>query len=230
MARTGGPRERGAVLRPDPGLNLASSAEHRRLPRPDAVREQRPRSRPRRPPPAYGDLLAGADGGPFLPDVFVFDKDFENPRTFNATVELRARARASACRLRSSYTHARTDHLTRFVNRNDAGVRLALGAPAWRRAARTASATLTVVESTAKSRYNGITARAAQRSLEPHLQFQVNYTLSFDKSDDDNERDPFTFRYARADSLRGRVQLERSRPASPVQRLGAARSCRAIST
>ena len=33
------------------------------------------------------------------------------------------------------------------------------------------------------------------------LQFQVNYTLSFDKSDDDNERDPFSFRYARADRL-----------------------------
>ena len=29
----------------------------------------------------------------------------------------------------------------------------------------------------------------------------MNYTLSCDKSDDDNERDPFTFRYARADSL-----------------------------
>src|SRR5207247_2255197 len=33
------------------------------------------------------------------------------------------------------------------------------------------------------------------------FQFQINYTLSFDKSDDDNERDPFTFRYARPDSL-----------------------------
>jgi hypothetical protein len=29
----------------------------------------------------------------------------------------------------------------------------------------------------------------------------VNYTLSFDKSDDDNERDPFTFRYAKANDL-----------------------------
>jgi len=37
--------------------------------------------------------------------------------------------------------------------------------------------------------------------LDPNFQFQVNYTLSFDKSDDDNERDPFTFRYARPDSL-----------------------------
>ena len=31
--------------------------------------------------------------------------------------------------------------------------------------------------------------------------FEVNYTLAYDKADDDNERDPFSFRYARADSL-----------------------------
>jgi hypothetical protein len=37
--------------------------------------------------------------------------------------------------------------------------------------------------------------------LDPKVQFDLNYTLSFDKSDDDNERDPFTFRYARADRL-----------------------------
>lgn len=29
----------------------------------------------------------------------------------------------------------------------------------------------------------------------------MNYTLAFDKSDDDNERDPFTFRYAKANRL-----------------------------
>ena len=29
----------------------------------------------------------------------------------------------------------------------------------------------------------------------------MNYTLSYDRSDDDNERDPFSFRYARADQL-----------------------------
>src|SRR6202040_4005940 len=40
-----------------------------------------------------------------------------------------------------------------------------------------------------------------RRVLDPSLQFDLNYTLSFDKSDDDNERDPFTFRYAKADSL-----------------------------
>jgi hypothetical protein len=59
---------------------------------------------------------------------------------------------------------------------------------------------LTVVQSTAKSRYNGITAEL-RRGTGSKLQFQLNYTLAFDKADDDNERDPFTFRYARADSL-----------------------------
>ncbi len=34
-----------------------------------------------------------------------------------------------------------------------------------------------------------------------NYQFQVYYTNSIDQSDDDNERDPFSFRYARADSL-----------------------------
>jgi hypothetical protein len=37
--------------------------------------------------------------------------------------------------------------------------------------------------------------------LDPTFQFELNYTLSFDKSDDDNERDPFSFRYAKANNL-----------------------------
>ncbi len=96
-----------------------------------------------------------------------------------------------------SYTHARTDHLTRFFNANDA----VFGSP-WRTglAGGNGIGNLTVIQSTAKSRFNGVTAEL-RRTLSRTLQFQVNYTLSFDKSDDDNERDPFTFRYARADSL-----------------------------
>ncbi|HJR64339.1 MAG TPA: hypothetical protein VJ803_11610, partial [Gemmatimonadaceae bacterium] len=49
-------------------------------------------------------------------------------------------------------------------------------------------------------RYHGVTL-GLKRVLDPDFQFQLNYTLSFDKSDDDNERDPFSFRYARADAL-----------------------------
>src|SRR6185312_10300166 len=143
-------------------------------------------------PPAYGDLLAAPTTGAFLPDVYVFDKNFENPRTFNATVSFE-RELTHGLFGSISYTHARTDHLTRFVNGNDA----VFGKP-WGSGLAPGGANginnLFVVQSTAKSRYNGITAEL-RRSLDPHLQFQVNYTLSFDKSDDDNERDPFTFRY-----------------------------------
>lgn len=153
------------------------------------------------PVPAFDAQLPDnvAQGAVFFPDVFVFDKNFRNPRTFSASLgyewQLGPDLGASI-----SYTHARTDRLTRFVNRNARE----FGSP-WDSALTSPSdingiTTLTTVESTAKSRYNGVTI-GLKRVLDPNFQFQLNYTLSFDKSDDDNERDPFSFRYARADSL-----------------------------
>jgi hypothetical protein len=149
-------------------------------------------------PPAYNTLLPPV-GTPFRPDVFVFDKDFRNPRTMSGSIgyekEILALVAASV-----SFTHARTDFLTRFINRNDA----VFGQPWLSGLANPADAngvsTLTTVESSAKSRYNGVTF-GLSRMADPDFQFQANYTLSADKSDDDNERDPFSFRYARADRL-----------------------------
>jgi hypothetical protein len=152
-------------------------------------------------PPNYGELLASPTGGPFQPEVHVFDKDFQNPRTFTATVAFE-RELIPGLAGTLSYTHARTDHLTRFFNANDPVFGDGVAGP-WSTGLNggpNGIGSLFVVQSTAKSRYNGFTAEL-RRMLNPHLQFQVNYTLSFDKSDDDNERDPFTFRYARADSL-----------------------------
>jgi hypothetical protein len=148
------------------------------------------------PPPNYGELLETPPGGPFQPGVFVFDKDFENPRTFTATLGYE-REIGGGIAAGLSYTHARSDHLTRFFNANDA----VFGSP-WSTglAGGNGIGTLTVVQSTAKSRFNGITAEL-RRTGGSRLQFQANYTLSFDKADDDNERDPFSFRYVRADSL-----------------------------
>ncbi len=148
-------------------------------------------------PPNYNSLLLAPAGAPFRPDIFIFDKDFQNPRTMSASVgyekEILDRIAASV-----SYTYASTDFLTRFVNRNDA----VFGSP-WQSGLDgtiNGVSTLTTVESSAKSRYNGVTFALA-RTADPDFQFQANYTLAVDKADDDNERDPFSFRYVRPDRL-----------------------------
>ena len=41
-----------------------------------------------------------------------------------------------------------------------------------------------------------------QKQFSQHFQFQMNYQLSEDLADDDNERDPFTYRYAVANNFK----------------------------
>ena len=185
-----------------PGLNLASSRSTDGS-RGQTIFRNSSASPFLGPPPAYGDLLPTPALGPFQPGVFVFDKDFQNPRTFSATIGFEQELVQGLVGSISA-THARTDHLTRFFNANDPvfGDVSTPGQGPWSSglAGGNGIGTLTVVQSTAKSRYSGITAEL-RRGTGSKLQFQVNYTLAFDKSDDDNERDPFTFRYAQADSL-----------------------------
>ncbi len=151
------------------------------------------------PPPTYGELLPTPQGDPFLPSIFVFDQNFENPRTISTNVGIERELHASGLVGSFGYTYARTDKLTRFVNRNDA----IFGSP-WEPGlgpdGSNGIGDLTVVESTAKSRYHGLSFGLRQM-VHDDLQFQFNYTLSWDKSDDDNERDPFTFRYVDATQL-----------------------------
>ncbi|HXL35423.1 MAG TPA: TonB-dependent receptor [Gemmatimonadales bacterium] len=161
-------------------------------------------------PPAYSSLLPGG-GAPFRPDVYVYDKDFQNPRTFSATLGYE-REVASDLAVSVSYTHARTDHLTRFYNSNDVvfrndtlgpwstGLPAVAGSPTGPADTVNGIGTLWTVKSNARSRYNAITV-GIKRLLDPNFQFELNYTLAFDKSDDDNERDPFTLRYASATDL-----------------------------
>jgi hypothetical protein len=179
-----------------PGLNLASSRSTDGARGQTLVRISGLDAVFGGPPPNYGELLPSPPGVPFFPSIFVFDKDFQNPRTFTATLGYE-REIGGGIAAGLSYTHARSDHLTRFLNANDSVFARpwASGLPGGN-----GISDLTVVQSTAKSRYNGITAEL-RRTVGSRLQFQLNYTLSFDKADDDNERDPFTFRYARADSL-----------------------------
>ncbi|HEX3129575.1 MAG TPA: carboxypeptidase regulatory-like domain-containing protein [Thermoanaerobaculia bacterium] len=142
-------------------------------------------------PPPYTQLLQG--GAVDHPDVFVYDKDWQTPRTISTSLSYEREVWSDTAGL-VKLNYAKTDHITRFTNRNDPR----LGSP-WSTGlppgGANGIATLTTVESTAKSRYRGITLGLDKR-LTGKYAYQVYYTWSKDKSDDDNERDPFTFRYA----------------------------------
>ncbi|MCB1035744.1 MAG: hypothetical protein KDD47_18125, partial [Acidobacteria bacterium] len=149
--------------------------------------------------PAYGELIPASQiGDPFLPDVFVVDKDFQNPRTFAAAASYE-RELSDGFSVLFKYNYAKTEHLTRFTNRNDP----LLGSP-WGSGLAPGGAnginTLTVVESSAQSLYRGYTVGLTKKFAD-NLELQGYYTYSKDKSDDDNERDPFSFRYARITDL-----------------------------
>jgi Carboxypeptidase regulatory-like domain/TonB-dependent Receptor Plug Domain len=149
------------------------------------------------PTPAYNQLITNV-GSPFRPDVFVFDEDFQNPRTTAYSLGWEQELIKDYAVL-VKYNYAKGDHITRFVNRNDP----LLGSP-WQSNLTPGNpngiGVLTVVESTAKSLYQGLTLGVTKRPTNG-LSLQAYYTYSKDKSDDDNERDPFTFRYAKVTEL-----------------------------
>jgi hypothetical protein len=150
-------------------------------------------------PPAWPNLIPQSQiSSPDHPDVFVFDEDFQNPRTGSITLSYERQLVADLS-VFASFTHTKTVHVTRFINRNDA----VFGAP-WRTGlgadGTNGIGVLTVVESSAKAKYDGFTVGMTKKYAN-RWQLQWNYTLSRDKSDDDNERDPFSFRYAVANNL-----------------------------
>jgi hypothetical protein len=151
------------------------------------------------PVPAYPNIIPQSQvGSPFDPDVFVFDKNFENPRTTSASVSWEQEFVKDYGFL-VKYNYAKGEHITRFANRNDP----LLGSP-WSTGLGAGGANgigvLTTIESTAKSLYNGVTLGINKRPSN-NFAYEVNYTYSKDKSDDDNERDPFSFRYAKITNL-----------------------------
>ena len=145
------------------------------------------------PVPQIETQIAASGLAPFLPDIHVADRNLELPRTWSFGAEAtRSLSRFMTASL--SWQHARTDHLFRFVNRNAEQ----LGAP-WGLGTHPSGGginTLTVGESTARSRYHGLTLGMRGEDEAGGFAFDMNYTLGFDRSDDDNERDPFTLRYA----------------------------------
>jgi outer membrane receptor protein involved in Fe transport len=152
------------------------------------------------PVPAYPDIfsLSTLPTTPDHPGINIFSKDYRNPRTyqFNAALE---REVAPDIAVSLKYNYAHTVNIGRFIDRNDP----LLGSP-WASGlgadGTNGLGTLTTLESTGHSVYNGITLGLIKRYTN-NFEFQAFYTLSWDKSDDDNERDPFTFRYAKVTDL-----------------------------
>jgi hypothetical protein len=149
--------------------------------------------------PIYPNLLAASCiQAPDHPGVFVFDKDFQNPRTTSYSLSWEQEVVPNYAVL-LKYNHAKGEHIVRFVDANDP----LLGSP-WSSGlgpnGTNGIGVLTVVESSAKSLYRGWTLGLTKRPTS-NISFQAYYTYSKDLSDDDNERDPFTFRYARITDL-----------------------------
>ncbi len=150
-------------------------------------------------PPAWPNLIpASAVGSPFFPDVFVPDENFELPKTYAFSLSWEKEIKPDlALLLKANYS--KTDHITRWTNRNDP----LLGSP-WSSGlgadGSNGIGALTTVESSARSRYQGFTVGLTKRYSD-NFQFQAFYTYSKDETDDDNERDPFSLRYANITNL-----------------------------
>ena len=194
-----------------PGLNLASARSTN-----GSIGQTIVRGSAFGPVPAYGSLLV-PPAAPSQPDIFVFDKDFKNPRTMSASIgyekEIFNHLAASV-----AYTYAATDNLTRFVNRNDA----VFGSP-WSTGLNGTAAgvgVLTTIESSAKV--------AIQRS---HVRTGQTGRSGFPVPGELHAVGRQVGRRQRARSIqlplragqpaRSRVQLQRPRPASPPESVGA---------
>ena len=131
------------------------------------------------------------------PGIAVFERNFKNPRTvqYSASVE---REVYKDLNFLFAYNYAKSTRLTRFLNRNDP--RLYGGVAIFSRANGSGVGEIRSTESSARSLYQGLTFGLTKR-FSNYFQFQSNYLLSWDKSDDDNERDPFTFRYIDPNNL-----------------------------
>jgi hypothetical protein len=160
--------------------------------------------------PVYPNLLSpSCVGAPDHPDVFVFDEDFQNPRTTSASLSWEQEV-ISDYSVLVKYNYAKGEQITRFTNGNDpllwegepAGCTFACGpfSNGLGPGGANGIGVLTVVSSTAKSQYHGLTVGLTKRPTR-NISFQAYYTYSKDKSDDDNERDPFSFRYAKITDL-----------------------------
>ena len=132
--------------------------------------------------PAASSCTVGAVTNPFpcFSGVRVFSRDYENPRvnTFNVGFEQEL---AQDLSLYLDFTHAKTVHLTRFLDYQRTGFFVPFLGETM------------VASSVGKSLYRGFTVGMRKR-FSRRFGFEWNYTYAKDQDDDSNERDPFTDR------------------------------------
>ncbi len=144
-------------------------------------------------PDEFGELLQPT-GTPFLTDIQVASSDLQLPRTWSFSAGFENKLSDDVA-IEISVQHARTDNLFRFANRNapELGEPFGFGT----HSGGGGILALTTTESTARSRYSAVTiGLKGQNAFNDLLTFEANWTIARDKSDDDNERDPFTIRIA----------------------------------
>lgn len=147
--------------------------------------------------PVFPGIVPTQGFVPFNPGVRVFDKNFHNPRTLQLTLSVE-REIVRELSLSVSFNYALSTRLTRYIDRNDP--RLYGGVAVFSRPDGSGVGEVATTDSSARSLFRGVTFTANKR-YGNRFQFQANYLLSWDYSDDDNERDPFTFRYADINNL-----------------------------
>jgi hypothetical protein len=157
--------------------------------------------------PTFPNLVASSDIALGNPGVAVVDKDFRNPRSWQWSLSMEREVIHNLA-VGAAFNYANTVHLSRFYDPNVdfnftvnlEGRRIYRGAgnggsgPSTQLPFPTLGQVLTT-DSSGRSLYQAL-ALTANKKYSNHWQLQANWVISDDQSDDDNERDPFTIRYA----------------------------------
>jgi len=151
--------------------------------------------------PAFPNLVPTTGFANNNPGISVVDKDFRNPQSLQLSASVEHEL-IPMLAVGAALNYAKTKYLSRFtdpnvdftatVNSEGRPVYAGTGSP--NRPFPTLGQVLTT-ESTARSEYTALVLTATKR-YSNRWQMQANWVISRDRSDDDNERDPFTVRYA----------------------------------
>jgi hypothetical protein len=155
------------------------------------------------PPPGLGFLQVSPTFTAPNPGVSVYSSDYRNPRSFQWSFGVE-RELPNNILLSLAFDYINTVHVARIINRNAPtfighiaadGRRLFDGPRPFSRPDGSGVGDLSTTESSARALYRGFKL-VVERRLDSDIGFNVNYTLSWTKSDDDTEQDPFLVQYA----------------------------------